>query len=79
MLRVHGERRCARIAVTTKLSCSRLLQQLHRDSASYDDVACHLQIDQMLWWISNVVSTHEHQVGDCFRLHQVGDCFRCCS
>ena len=61
LLRVNGERRCARIAITTKASLLRLLQQLDRDSALYTDPACHLRVDLMQWWISNSVSCANSQ------------------
>ena len=61
MLRVNGDRRCARISVTSRASLYRLLQQLDRDASAYTDPVCHLRVDLMQWWLSNVISCADHQ------------------
>ena len=61
LLCVNGDRRCARIAITTKTSFVRFLQQLDRDAGLYTNPPCHLKIDLMQWWLSNVVSCASHE------------------
>ena len=61
ILCVNGDRRCARIAITTKASCVRFLQQLDRDVGMFANPQCHLKIDLLQWWLSHVVSCSNHE------------------